>query len=360
MKTVKIETYFFDLIKVTTGSFNQLSGIPTAIEWTEIYKLAKQQTLLGVLFAAIEKLPAEQRPPRPLLLQWFGIAETIKAKNKLVNEDAVKICEEVRKDGMQCVVLKGQGIATYYPEPSLRQSGDIDLWINGGLKKVKNYLITKGEIKGIIYTHIEYDASVSTEVEMHHCPSYFYNPLYLHRMKKYFADQSFDNTVDLCDNAGRIYVPTLEFNRYYILLHIYRHYFTEGIGLRQMLDYYYVLLKGGSDESIQRTMEIFDKTGMTGFVGATMWVLQKVFGLEEKYMLCIPNEKRGRQLLNEILIAGNFGKYDERINKNSQNGLLTRAWNSFKRKIKFITFYPQEILFDIPMRTYMYIWRHMV
>lgn len=355
-----IENIFFDLIKIATASSNQLSGIPSDIEWNEIYKLAKQHTLLGVLFSAIEKLPKEQRPPRPLLLQWFGITETIKAKNKQVNTDAVKICEEVRRDGLKCVVLKGQGIAMYYPNPSLRQCGDIDLWIGGGLKKVKSYLRTKGDIKGIIYTHIECDASVSTEVEFHHCPSYFYNPLYLYRMKKYFAEQSFENTIELCDNAGKINVPTLEFNRYYILLHIYRHYFTEGIGLRQMLDYYYVLLQGGTEESKRHTMSMFAKTGMTGFVGATMWVLQKVFGLKEEYLLCATDEKRGKQLLNEILIAGNFGKYDNRINKNRQNGLLLRAWNSFKRKIKFIIFYPQEILFDIPMRTYMYIWRHFV
>lgn len=355
-------TYFFDLLKVSTGNKNKLSGPPTANEWTEIYKLAKQQTLVGILFTAIEKLPAEQRPPRTLLLQWYGYAEAIRTKNAQVNEDAVKICNLVRKDGMRCLVLKGQGIATYYPDPSARQCGDIDLWVEGGVKKVKNYLSSKGEIKGIIYTHIEYDAPVSTEVEIHHCPSYFYNPIYLYRLKKFFTNQKdlFENSIELAENAGKIYVPSLEFNRFYILLHIYRHYFTEGIGLRQMLDYYYVTIKEDTARSKQRTMKLFKKTGMAGFVGATMWVLQEVFGLEDKYLLCDPDEKRGKQLLKEILIAGNFGKYDERINKNSQNKLFSRAWISFKRKMKFIAYYPQEIIFDIPMRTYMYIWRHLV
>lgn len=354
--------YFFDIIKVITRRKNKLSGIPTTNEWTELYKLAKQHTLVGVLFAAIEKLPAEQRPPRALLLQWYGHTETIQAKNAQVNEDAVKICEIIRNDGMRCLVLKGQGIATYYPDPTLRQCGDIDLWVEGGLKKVKNYLQTKGEVKDIIYTHMDYEAPVSTEVEVHHCPSYFYNPLYLWRMKKYFNSQAdlFDNHIFLPEDAGKIYIPNVEFNRFYILLHIYRHYFTEGIGLRQMLDYYYVIIKEDTKESKQRTMELFKKTGMAGFVGATMWVLQEVFGLEKKYLLCHPDEKRGKQLLKEILVAGNFGKYDDRINKNSQNKLFSRAWISFKRKLKFIVYYPQEILFDIPMRTYMYIWRHLV
>lgn len=360
--TNSIETYFFDLIKVATNKNDKLSGNPIANEWAEIYKLAKQQTLVGVLFAAIEKLPAEQRPPRALLLQWYGHSETIRAKNARVNEDAVKICELIKNDGMRCLVLKGQGIATYYPDPALRQCGDIDLWIEGGFKKVKDYLQTKGKVKEIIYTHMDFDAPVSTEVEMHHCPSYFYNPLYLWRMKRYFnsQDELFDNSICLSSDEGRIYIPTVEFNRFYILLHIYRHYFTEGIGLRQMLDYYYVTTKEDTEESKQRTMKLFRKTGMTGFVGATMWVLQEVFGLEDKFLLCKPDGRRGKQLLKEILIAGNFGKFDDRINKNSQNKLFSRAWISFKRKLKFLAYYPLEILFDIPMRTYMYIWRHWV
>lgn len=357
---MKINTYFLDLIKVAVGRKECLSGIPTVDEWKEIYKLAKQQTLVGILFGAVENLRKEQRPPRTLIMQWFAATEVIKEKNRQVNSDAIKICEEIRKDGMSCVVLKGQGVATYYPEPALRQCGDIDLWIEGGLKKVKNYLCLKGEIKGIIYTHLEYDAHVSTEVEIHHCPSYFYNPIYLQRLKKYFNDQSFDNFVELSKSAGKIYVPTLEFNRYYILLHIYRHYFTEGIGLRQMLDYYYVLLKGGTEESKKCTMQQFKQTGMSKFVGATMWVMQEVFGMEDKYLLCAPNKKAGKSLLDEIMLAGNFGKYDARIDRTNHHKFLPRLWSSIKRKLRFIMDYPQEILFDIPMRTYMYIWKHFV
>ena len=133
---MEINSYFFDLIKVAVERKECLSGTPTADEWKEIYKLAKQQTLLGVLFSALQRLPKEQRPPKALILQWYATTEVIKEQNKQVNADAVKICNLVRKDGMRCLVLKGQGIASYYPEPSLRQCGDIDLWIEGGSKKV--------------------------------------------------------------------------------------------------------------------------------------------------------------------------------------------------------------------------------
>ena len=339
-----------------------LSGIPSAEEWKGIYKLAKQHTLVGILFGALDRLPIEQRPPKPLLMQWFAATEAIQESNSLVNADAVKMCETIRKAGLRCVILKGQGIATYYPEPSLRQCGDIDLWIEGGSKKVINYLRTQSKVWNIFYTHAEYNAPVATEVEVHHHPTYLYNPIYLKRLNQYFKkqDELFENYVELPDGRGKIYVPTVEFNRYYVLQHIYRHYFGEGIGLRQLLDYYYVLLKGGTEESKQRTLNLFERTGMTKFVGATMWVLQQVFGMENQYLLCAPHEKAGKQLLDEVMLAGNFGKYDTRIDKKNHHKLLPRVCNYIKRNIRFVTGYPKEILFEIPMRTYMYVWKHFI
>lgn len=357
-----INCYFFDLIKVALERKVCLSGTPSAEEWKEIYKLAKQQTLVGVLFYALERLPKEQRPPKALILQWYASTEIIQEQNRQVNEDAVKICNLVRKDGMRCVVLKGQGIATYYPNPSLRQCGDIDLWIEGGYKKVIAYLRSKGNVKDIRYIHADYNAPIKTEVEIHYKPTYFYNPVFLKRINTFFEKQNdlFDNKIYLSDGDNYIYAPTVEFNRFYIIQHIYRHYFGEGIGLRQMMDYYYVLLKGGTKESKQRTIDLFQQTGMKKFAGATMWVLQQVFEMEDKYLLCNPNKKAGKQLLDEIMLAGNFGKYDSRIDRTNHHKLLSRVWNSIIREMRFIFDYPQEILFDIPMRTYMYLWKHFV
>lgn len=357
-----ITSYFFELIRIELKGKNKLSITPTPNEWQQIYIIAKQQTLLGIIFSAIDKLSVEQRPPRPLLLQWFAVTESIKKQNKVVNQDAVKMCNMVRKDGLRCIILKGQGIATYYPDASLRTPGDIDLWIEGGSKKVINYLQSKGDVKSLTYMHADYNAPVSTEVEVHYKPSYFHNPFYLTRLNKFLAKQNelFDNYIELPDGIGKLYIPTVEFNRFYILQHVYRHYFGEGIGLRQLLDYYYVLLKGGTEESKQRTLKLFKQTGMMKFVGATMWVMKEVFDMEDKYLLCKPNEKAGKQLLNEIMLAGNFGKYDSRIDRTNHHKLLPRVWNSIKRKIRFIIDYPQEVLFDLPTRTYMYIWKHFV
>ena len=138
--------------------------------------------------------------------------------------------------------------------------------------------------------------------------------------------------------------PTLAFNRVYILVHIYRHLFHEGIGLRQLLDYYFVLQQGFTEEERTETMRTLRSLRMQRFTEAVMWVLQEVFAMDERYLLTTPNEEEGRFLLSEIMMAGNFGHYDERIKRSEK----VTEWDLFRRRVgrnmRFVRSYPSEVL----------------
>ena len=357
-RLMKYPTLFFELIRVAVGSQKELSVCPDAEDWKRLYALAQTQTLLGILYAAVTTLVAEQRPPKELMLQWYMAAERIKQANEKLNRHVVEVCRELKKLGHDSVILKGQGIATYYPSPELRMPGDIDVWVPGKMMEVINALKKVHPITEICYHHAQYHVFEDTEVELHYRPTYFCRPRHNRRIQEYLQEVAAEECANRIPFHGdSIAIPTLEFNRYYILQHIYRHLFGEGIGLRQMTDYYYVLRKGGSRESKERTMELFRRTGMLKFVGATMWVMQVVFGLEEEYLLCAPDEKAGRFLLNEILLAGNFGKYDARIDRRHHDELFPRVYQSVKRIVRFGFAYPSEVIFNVPSRTWHYCWR---
>ena len=140
--------------------------------------------------------------------------------------------------------------------------------------------------------------------------------------------------------------PTLAFNRVYILVHIYRHLFHEGIGLRQLLDYYFVLHQGFTEEERTETMRTLRSLRMQRFTAAVMWVLQEVFAMDERYLLTDPNEEEGRFLLSEIMLAGNFGHYDERIKRSAK----VTEWGLFCRRVgrnlRFLRSYPSEVLWS--------------
>ncbi|MBO5133899.1 MAG: nucleotidyltransferase family protein [Bacteroidaceae bacterium] len=364
---------FFELISISLGHKEILSYVPTPEEWDELFSMAMEQTLLGVLYGAIERLPKEQLPPKKILFHWYRLAEEYKSENQRMNAEAVELCKFFEDQGFDCAIMKGQAVALYYPDPLRRTCGDIDIWIapkgmaeRGGKwlsksrKCIYDFMRARKEMEGINYQHVHLHIFPKTSVEVHITPSSLYNFLHNYRLQRFFereAAAQFNNRVLMPDGAGEISALTLEFNRFFILQHIYGHFFGEGVGLRQLLDYYYVLRQGGSEDSKERTMAIFRRVGMERFVAATMWLLQKVFGLEDKYLLCTPNQKEGEFLLKEVLLAGNFGKYDSRFDRSRYNELIPRLWNSLKRKARLVTRYPHEILFDLPFRTWLYFWR---
>lgn len=350
---------FFELIRIALGQEEKFSSQPTAEQWRKLYDLSVQQTLTGILYSAIERLGEELRPPKDILLQWFMMKERIVQTNRLLNQRAVQTMEFFQKNGFNCCILKGQGVATLYPNPLLRTPGDIDIWLSGGRKKIYNFAQQEFALNGLTYRHIHFPLHKDVEVEIHTTPINLLSPFSNHKLYKYFkthSNKQFSNFTNLPEQKGSICIPCIEFNQLYILLHIYEHFLGEGIGLRQVLDYYYVLIQPTTKESTAHTVKMLRKLKMLRFARAMMWVQQEIFGLEDKYLLVEPDEKEGRFLLNEIMLAGNFGKYDVRIDHNVQTNKILRTWKSILHNKRIFMRYPYEMIWDIPFRTHQYIW----
>ena len=71
------------------------------VDWEEMYEFAKKQTIIGVLFSGLEKLPKPQRPEKKLLMKWYMQTERIKQNNKDRNAGAVTVYERFQKDGFR-------------------------------------------------------------------------------------------------------------------------------------------------------------------------------------------------------------------------------------------------------------------
>ena len=353
---------FFSLLRRATGSRDVIPTTISAKEWDEVFELAKQQALVGIIFCAIEKLDPAQRPPRQMLLKWWSIAEQIKQRSQLLNETAWQVEQCFAKDGFRGTILKGVGLAALYPEPLYRTPGDIDIWLDAEREDIVAYVRKHKENPFVIYHHVDFVEVNGVNIEVHFTPSYFSDFRTNNRFQQYVREQrplQIGHTTAL-DGVGEVHTPTLAFNRVYVLSHIYRHLFDEGVGLRQLLDYYYVLCQGFTDEEREETMRVLRHLKMKRFVAAVMWVLKEVFGMEERYMLTAPNEKDGRFLLDEIMIAGNFGHHDPRIIRSKDERLFTRFVRRTVRNLRFLRSYPSEVIgspiFKIWQRAWMLKW----
>ena len=241
----------FDFLKYCLGEKDNMSNVVADIDWQQLYSFASKQALLGLCFEGIERLgkeyPEELRLNpigRELLMTWMGKAQQIHRQNMKVNAVAGKLFSMLREDGMRCCVLKGQGNALMYPNPYSRTPGDIDVWINASRERIMEYAQKKFELgDDIRLQHLETSLD-GVPVELHFFPCTMNNPIYNARLQKWFkrnADLQCSNVVSLPDGIGEIAIPTTAFNVVYQLTHLYHHFFDEGIGMRQIFDYYYVV-----------------------------------------------------------------------------------------------------------------------
>ena len=462
---------FFELLQVAVGNRKSLSVSVTDADWHRLFEFCKKQTLIGVGFTAVEKLHAMGVVcPAALRMQWMALALQIETRNALLNEQCRQLTDRYKHDGFVTCILKGQGNCINYPENlrKRRQCGDIDIWtaplcdisvavqtgsndvefaVYNGFRAVREYVRMQHRIDGyfekpvVRYHHIEAPKIDGTEVEVHFRPCYAHSPLRNWRMQRWFNDHA-----DVCmKNKTHMgfAVPTASVNVVYQMCHLFSHYFDEGLGLRQLMDYYFALKVWHNDVmeykdlqsqgmwseglgtavmSKEEVMAVIRSFGMGKFAGAVMWVLNEVFGggnendnenekcprrtrrgtdggpqadivgeressefkrnlngcpqaddggerelsqinreLKENnfvpWMICEPNEKEGKKLLEEIMKGGNFGQYDTRDAALKKGGMVKHGLWKLKRVIRLVRSYPEEALWEPVFRVWHLGWR---
>lgn len=344
---------FVELLQVSLGARDCLSRVPTSKEWEELFDESARQAVSGIAFNGVQKLPETQRPPQMLLFEWIGVSEQIRQQNLVVDKQTREIWSQLKKDGLNAAILKGQGIATLYGELApYRQSGDIDIWIKGGYQNVCDYVQRTHPTDDVAYHRFHYDYFDDTEVELHHRPTLMRNLLDDRKLAKWYNSFGADSFVYLEDKGFS--VPSIEFNRIFILTHIYRHFLFEGIGLRQIVDFYFVLKNCPAEiaekAEIEKTLKSFR---MQRFAEAMMWILHTQLGLEENYLICGMNEKEGRFVLSEIAQTGNFGYTDSRY--------TYKYFFKLRRQIAhgahLLLHYPSEVIWTPIWLVYHKVWK---
>lgn len=359
-----------DMISNTNDAFLRLLRISTTgiatdedcyalkgTDWNAIFELAMSQLMVGMIYRALTIIPREKGPERAEFLQWFGRNNVIEYLNGTVNKDAVALCKKLEEDGFRCTVLKGQGVGMLYDEPLKRCSGDIDVWVDKSIDEVVEYV--RKEIPGlnvdVSAKHIEFPLFKDCVVEIHFVPSHLSSPSADKALQSFYqkeASAQFENVVALPNGVGEIKAATVKFDAVHVLAHIFGHVFYEGIGIRQYMDYYYVL-KRLDEADRQEVVEVLKRIGMSRFASGVMFVMQEVFGLDREYMLMEPNARLGRKLLNDIMVNGNLS-----VENNSHNKSAAKRFAEHTlRQMMFIDMCPGEALWSPINRVKHYLWR---
>ena len=387
---------YLEFIRYSLNPKDEFLKDVAKMDWEGFLQFANEQGILGVAFVGIQRLGEHGvKPPLDVLMQWIASASLIEQQNKAVNKAATELFKELKNDGLRGCILKGQGNGLMYPNVYSRTPGDIDVWVKRadgrgkrgdgrglkadgrGMKAEGRGLkadgrCKKGDVRDIIkyvkernpngkvcYHHIDGGKIGGVEVEVHYRPSFMNNPIHNYRLQKWYKMMAeggrLMEEVELPEGVGSIPVPTVEFNVVYQLVHVFRHLLQEGIGLRQIIDYFYVLKSNTNHMDDTNIIVLLKHLGLAKIAGAMMWLLSEVFGLEEVYLIAPKNERLGKVLLAEILKGGNFGQYD--IDNMKVNSQLGKNWQRIRRDFRMMRYFPSECIWEPVFRVYHFFWR---
>ena len=317
----RTEELFFELLRIALGTQESLTTSLTDDEWLDVSQMAVKQSVLGILYSAVEKLPEEKRPPTDLFIDMYQCVQEIEDRNRHMNKMTALVSSRFRRDGFPNCILKGQGIALLYPNPLRRQSGDIDIWLKGERKEIIQYVKKIDPSKKPNYHHIGFNLKDGTMVEAHFTPSLAFNPLTnweIQKWAKQHQDGQLETSVTLPDCDREIAIPTLRFNAVFILHHLFKHLLYEGVAMRQILDYYYVLKSFHSENPSVSTLDDVKKDllnlNLKRISGAIGWIFVHLLGLSKDCLIFPPHEKDGQFIIRQILDnAGLNGEEDSRF-----------------------------------------------
>lgn len=293
---------------------NQACPQPEIHDWRGLLDFVDRQAITGVCepsrFCSV-------RMDEDVLFEWIGTVEQIRGLNDILNKKTAILYHHLKDAGFRCCILKGQGNAMMYPDAGLRNPGDIDVWVDTDRITLLEYVKTLFPEEKESFKHIKLPVFNGVDVDLHYTPLKFYHPMHNKRLQQWIQEnkeEQMTHFVRLPNTDLNVAIPTAVFNAVYQMGHIMIHIEEEGIGLRQMVDYYYVLVQlgGANDTEKDKIVNIWKCLGMRNLSSAVMWVEQELLGLPEKYLLTAPHERWGRLLAKDILEGGNFGQFSSR------------------------------------------------
>lgn len=338
------QEFFFWMLRSAVSQQSMGKFEMSTYEFKEIMELAEKQSVMGLIIECL--INNQVKLHKKCVIHMMKIKNALTKDNKILNERAVEIGKLFENAGFSYCIIKGQGNCLMYPNPMSRTPGDIDIWIKGNRKQIANFVKERCSDAQDGRVHIEFPYFKDAAVEVHYTPSVLSSPISNKRLQKWIKENSemqYSHQVHLPETEGTINIPTPEFNIIQQLTHIMSHFFVEGIGTRQFVDYYFVLKNARHNVDYEK---ILRQLGILKFAQGVMWVEKKIFEIEDEYLITKPNEKIGQLILNEIVAGGNFGRYDERYTTRKL-GYLARGATDVVRLLKLSTSFPSEALWGI-------------
>ena len=232
---------FLELVRAGLWSGRNLEvRIDGTTDWNEVYRLATEQSVQGLVLAGLE--PSDIKPPKELLLQWIGEVQMIEQRNKSMNLFIAGLIAKLQEADIYTLLVKGQGIAECYERPQWRISGDIDFFLSdSNYEKAKSFLkplANDGKPERLYSKEIGFYVD-SWLIELHGT---------LHTGLSTRVDKSIDavqrdvfyagNVRSWYNGNTQVFLPAADEDVFLVFTHFVKHFYKGGgVTVRQMCDW---------------------------------------------------------------------------------------------------------------------------
>lgn len=240
MKLNNNQQAFLELVRTGLWEKDACLLLYGDIDFQEIYRLAQEQSVVGMLAAGLEHV-VDLKVPQEIALQFAGDVLQLEHHNISMNSFINVLFDKMCTADIYALLVKGQGIAQCYTRPTWRACGDVDLLLdNDNYEKAKRFLEDIADSHGDELSgekHIDYTVD-SWVVELHgNMPSRLFKRI--DNVLEEIQNDTFSNkNVRIWKNGNtNLAIPAPDNDVIFVFTHILKHFFRGGIGIRQVCDW---------------------------------------------------------------------------------------------------------------------------
>ena len=312
------------------------------IDFQKVYKLAQEQSVIGLVAAGLEHI-VDIKAPKDVILQFVGGTLQLEKRNKEMNDFIPKLIKSLNKN-VYSLLVKGQGVAQCYERPLWRAAGDVDLLLddnNYEKAKQKLFPIAYDIQKENLYTKHQALAIMGVEVELHAKMPFAMSKRVDNEIDEVLNDSLNNNGVCVWRvNETDVYLPKPDNHVILVFTHFLHHFFIEGVGLRQICDWCRMLWTYRDSLDYELLKSRIKRMGLMSEWQTFAALAVDTLGIPVEAMPFYDKryKRNTKRVLNRILKSGNFGHNNDLSYRTKYKGLTYNVVSLWRRFVDFVGF----------------------
>ena len=337
-----IEVFF---LLVRAGLFGRTEGIDRLlsdeVDWTDVYQLALEQSVVGLVAEGIENFQKEHNTPlvpEERAIQFISAALQLEQRNLAMNRFIARLVGKLRKNGINTLLLKGQEVALSYEKPLWRACGDVDLLLSEeDYQKAKDYLPSFASHSEPEHEYKRHVGMMIGRwlVELHGSLRCGFSSRVDRQLDKLYRETFHGSSLRSWMNGDvQVFMLREDIDVLYVFTHILNHFFKGGVGVRQVCDWCRLLWSFRDSLDLRFLESRLKDMGLISEWKAFGMYAVQYLGMPEGAMPFFTDSGKWRQKARQIhalvIMSGDIG-YHSKAEARTESFLLRKIRSSAQR-----------------------------